>query len=85
MKYKTTLSNGHVMETNSPHEAHNFIPYDDDQKFSVAGATVSRAEFFQATEAARQVAFDKKNKTHKQVRVLYGSSVASYVTKWVAR
>ena len=85
MKYKTTLSNGHIMETNNAHEAHNFLPYDEQQKFFLAGVLVSFAEFLKTTTEAKQAAWDKKNKTHKQVRVLHGSSVASYVTKWIAR
>lgn len=41
-------------------------------------------EFYTAVRDAVDAAWEKKNETHKQVRVLYGSSAASYVTKWIS-
>ena len=84
-RYSTTYSTGHVQETSSAHEARNFCHYDDKQMFRLAGKEVSAVEFFAAVDAAIEAAWEKKNMTHKQVRVLHGSSVASYVTKWVRR
>jgi hypothetical protein len=84
-RYATTYSNGHAAETSSPHEAMNFVNYDDAQTWRVAGKQVTVAEFFAAVRAAVDAAWDKKNQTHKRVRVLHGNSAACYVTKWIPR
>jgi hypothetical protein len=84
-RYATTYSTGHTVESSSPYEAFNWQHHDEEQKFFLSGKPVASAEFYAAIQQARDAAFDKKNKTHKQVRVLYGSSVANYVTKWVRR
>jgi hypothetical protein len=84
-RYATTYSSGHTVESSSPYEAFNWQHHDDNQKFFLSGKSVTAVEFYAAIQQARDVAFDKKNKTHKQVRVLYGSSFANYVTKWVRR
>jgi hypothetical protein len=84
-RYATTYSNGHAVETSSPHEAMNFCNYDDAQTWRVAGKVVTAVEFFAAARAAVDAAWDKKNQTHKRVRVLHGNSVACYVNKWVPR
>lgn len=84
-KYSTVYSNGHSVETSSPHEAANWIFYDDQQTFALAGKPVTSNEFFAAARAAVQEAWDKKSKTHKRVRVLHGSSVACYVEVWARR
>jgi ribose 5-phosphate isomerase RpiB len=83
--YATTYSNGHTVETNSAHEALNFVNYDDAQVWRLAGKQVTATEFFNAVRDAVDAAWDKKNQTHKRVRVLHGSSSASYVTKWIPR
>ena len=84
-RYATTYSNGHTAETSSAHEAHNFGNYDDAQTFRLSGVPVSAAEFFAATAAAMQAAWDKKAETHRRVRVLHGSSAACYVEQWVRK
>ena len=84
-RYATTYSNGFTQETSSAHEATNFINYDDGQVFKLAGKEVAADEFFSAAQAAVDAAWEKKNATHKRVRVLHGTSVASYVNKWVKR
>ena len=83
-RYATTYSNGHTVETSSPHEAFNFRNYDG-QTFALAGKPASAVEFYAAVRVAIDAAWAKKNETHKQVRVLYGSSTGCYVTKWVRR
>ena len=84
-RYATTYSNGHTVESSNMHEAHNFGHYDDAQTFRLAGKPVDASEFFKAVDLAREAAWDKKCETHKRVRVLYGSSVACYVEKWVRK
>jgi hypothetical protein len=84
-RYTTTYSNGHTEETSQWYEANQWVNYDDEQKFFLSGKPVTSVEFYAAVQQAREAAFDKKNKTHKQVRVLYGSSAACYVTKWIPR
>lgn len=84
-KYSTVYSNGYAQETSSPHEAINWVCYDDQQTFALAGKPVTSEEFFAAVRAAVQQAWDKKSETHKRVRVLHGSSVASYVEVWTRR
>lgn len=84
-RYATTYSNGHTEESSQWTWASQWHKYDDQQQFFLSGKPVASEVFFEAIQQARQAAFDKKNKTHKQVRVLYGSSVACYVTKWIPR
>lgn len=84
-RYATTYSNGHTEESSHWTWASQWQKYDEEQKFFLSGKPVTSAEFYAAIQQARDAAFDKKNKTHKQVRVLYGASVASYVTKWIRR
>jgi hypothetical protein len=84
-RYATTYSTGLVFETSSCHEANNIVCYDDQQKFALSGVPVSAEDFYAAANQAVNEAWEKKSKTHKRVRVLYGSSAASYVTKWVRR
>jgi hypothetical protein len=84
-RYATTYSSGHTVESSSPYEAFNWQHHDEEQKFFLSGKPVTSADFYAAIQLARDAAFDKKNKTHKQVRVLHGSSVACYVTKWIPR
>jgi ribose 5-phosphate isomerase RpiB len=84
-RYATTYSTGYAEQTSSPHEAANWRNWDDQQTFALSGKPVSAEEFFAAARAAVQEAWDKKAQTHKRVRVLHGSSVASYVEKWVRK
>jgi hypothetical protein len=84
-RYSTKLSNGHVIETSLAHEASSIQNFDDAQVFLLSGKPVSAQEFYVAVREANDAAFEKKNQTHKRVRVLHGSSVANYVTKWIAR
>lgn len=84
-RFATTLSNGHTLESSSAHEAANWQNYDDAQTFALSGKAVPAVEFYAAAHAAVQQAWDKKSETHKRVRVLHGSSVASYVEKWVRK
>lgn len=84
-RYATTYSNGHAVESSSAHEAMNWANVDDEQTFALSGKPVSAADFYAAANDAVQQAWNKKSVTHKRVTVLHGSSVASYVTKWVKR
>lgn len=84
-RYATTYSNGHTVETSSAHEANNFVKYDEAQTFALSGKPVSSDDFYSAVRVACDTAWDKKNQTHKRVRVLYGNSVACHVNKWVRR
>lgn len=84
-RYSTTYSTGYTVETSSPHEANNWVNYDDAQKFFLSGKPASVEEFFAAARESIQAKWDKKLETHKRVRVLYGSSVACYVEKWVQK
>ena len=84
-RYSTTYSNGHTEETSSPHEANNWVNYDDAQIFALSGVPVPAVEFYAAARAAIAAAWDKKNETHKRVRVRHGSSAACYVEKWISR
>lgn len=84
-RYATIYSNGFTQETSSAHEAVNFINYGDGQVFKLAGREVDVAEFFSAARSAVDDAWEKKNTTHKRVRVLHGNSAACYVNKWVKR
>lgn len=84
-RYSTTYSNGHTVETSRPHEANCWINYDDQQIFRLSGNVVTAEEFYFAVLKAVEAAWDKKNETHKRVRVLHGSSAANYVEKWIPR
>lgn len=84
-RYSTTYSNGFTQETSNAHEAQNFHFLEDAQIWRLAGKQVTYTVFFAAVQEAIDAAWEKKNQTHKQVRVLHGSSVACYVTKWVRR
>lgn len=84
-RYATTYSNGHTVESSSAHEANNFGNYDDAQTFRLAGAPVTAAEFFAATTAAMQAAWDKKSETHRRVSVQHGATHLSRVEKWVRK
>jgi hypothetical protein len=84
-RYSTTYSNGHTEETSSAVDANHFQNYDEAQTFRLSGKDVSAAEFFFSTRTAMQAAWDKKAETHKRVRVLYGSSAACYVEKWIRK
>ena len=84
-RYSTTYSNGHTAETSSAHEAYNFVNYDDAQTFRIAGVAVSAAEFFAATDAAMQAAWDKKALTHRRVSVQHGATHLGRVEKWVRK
>jgi len=54
-------------------------------KFFFVGKEVSAQDWFTLVYAAVDAAWDKKNLTHKRVKVLYGSSAACYIEKWVRR
>ncbi len=84
-RYSTTLSNGHVMESSSAHEAHNFQHYDAAQTFALSGKPVSAAEFRAAVDSAIEAAWAKKLETHKRVNVQHGATHLARVTKWVRR
>jgi hypothetical protein len=84
-RYATTYSNGHTVESGSAHEAHNFGSYDDAQTFRLAGAQVGAAEFFAATAAAMQAAWDTKTETHRRVSVQHGATHLARVEKWVRK
>ena len=82
-RYATTYSNGHTIETSLSHEASNIQNFDDAQLFFLSGKPVIAQEFYAAAQQANNAKLAKKEQTHKKVRVLYGSSAASYVNKWV--
>jgi len=82
-RYTTTYSNGHTVETSLAHEAINIQNFDDAQIFFLSGKPVAAAEFYADAQQAMAAKLAKKEQTHKKVRVLYGSSAACYVAKWV--
>lgn len=84
-RYSTTYSNGHTDESSRAHDAINWHNYDDQQTFRLSGKQVTAQEFYAAVREAVEAAWDKKNETHKRVRVLHGSSAANYVEKWIPR
>lgn len=52
-------------------------------KFYLKGVEVTSATYATESENLHKQWYERKCKTHKEVRVLHGSSVACYVTKWV--
>lgn len=86
--FKLEFPNGFVVEwkksdhyqATSPHSVGN-AP--DGTKYFIKNKEVSRIDYINESAALHSQWFENKCKTHKQVRVLYGSSVACYVTKWV--
>lgn len=84
-RFATTYPNGHTVETSSAHEAQSIQNYGNAQAFFLSGDPVSPVKFFSEVECAVGAAWDKKSTTHKRVRMLHGSSAASYVEKWVKR
>jgi hypothetical protein len=82
-RYTTTYSNGHTAETSLAHEAINIQNFDDAQLFFLSGKPVTAAEFYADAQQAMASKLAKKEQTHKKIRVLYGSSAACYVSKWV--
>lgn len=84
-RFSTTYSSGQTVESSSPHEAFNFVNYDDAQQFFLSGKLATAAEFYEAAANGVTGWKVKKLATHKRVRVLHGSSVASYVEKWVRK
>jgi hypothetical protein len=83
-RYSVTYQNGHRQETSSCHEAANFVNYEG-STFFLSGRPTAPAVFFGEVSDACHAAWEKKAETHKRVRVLHGSSVASYVEKWVRK
>lgn len=83
-RYATQLSNGHRIETSSPHEARNVQNYDGAQLFFLGGEPVSAAAFYADAGEACAAAWAKKEQTHRRASVLFGSS-SSRVTKWVRK
>jgi len=84
-RYSVRYSSGHICESSNPNEAVNWHNQEDGQRYMIKGVDVSPEVFFADVVKVREAAFNKKNATHKQVRVLHGSSATCYVTKWVAR
>jgi hypothetical protein len=85
-KFVTVHSNGFKEESSHAYEANNFRFYgDESQKFFISGKEVTSGDFFEIVKSNLVSAFDKKNQTHKRVKVLHGSSGACYVEKWVKR
>lgn len=84
-RFATTYSNGFTQETSNVNEAFNFMMMEETQKFFLKGVEVSYDDFYQECVQLRDAAYAKKCETHKKVVVLHGSSVASYVTKWVKK
>lgn len=85
MRYATTLTNGHTMETNSPHEAQNFTHYSTGQTFALFGKPVAADEFYVAVREAVESAWAKKCETHRRVSVQHGATHLSRVEKWVRK
>lgn len=85
MRYATTLTNGHTMETNSAHEAQSFTHYSTGQTFALFGKPVTAEEFFLRVREAVQSAWDKKCETHRRVSVQHGATHLSRVEKWVRK
>jgi len=85
-KYAVEYANGHRDEFTASqcHQAKQVSNYDG-TRFFLADAEVTGEVWFAAVHAAIDAAWDKKNQTHKRVRVLHGTSVACYVEKWVRR
>jgi hypothetical protein len=75
---------GHLEETSSPFEAKIGVPCDG-CRFYVRGKEVAAEAYLATVALAREQWFEKKETTHKRVRVLYGSSAGCYVEKWVRK
>ena len=71
-------------EASSPFEAKSYVPADG-CRFFLRGVEVTADEYMADVSAARDAKLAKKEQTHKRVRVLYGSSGACYVEKWVRK
>ena len=84
-RYATTYSNGHTVETSSPHDAINFVNYDDAQLWFLKGKQVSAEVFFSVIREACEAYLENKMETHKQVRVRHGSSVLGFKTIWIRK
>ena len=84
-RYTTDYGNGRIVSTSSPHEANSWVNYENGQRFFLSGKEVSALDFYTATREAVDAAWNKKLETHKRVRVLHGSSVGCYVTKWIRK
>jgi hypothetical protein len=54
-------------------------------KYYLKNKQVTREEYLNESEALHAQWHENKCKTHKQIRVLHGSSFACYVTKWVKK
>lgn len=85
MRYETTLTNGHTMETNNPHEAQNFTHYTTEQTFSLFGKPVAAEKFYAAVREAVEAAWGKKCETHRRVSVQRGATHLGRVEKWVRK
>jgi hypothetical protein len=83
--YTTKFTNGHIIETSNVYDARQIQNYGDGQTFFLSGKPVSYLEFFETVCDVIDAKQDKKELTHKKIRVLYGSSVACYVNIWVRR
>lgn len=82
-RYKTIFSSGTVLETNLSYEAINIQNYDDAQLFFLSDTPVTALGFFEAVRKAEDARLEKKEQTHKKVRMLHGSSAGNYVYKWI--
>lgn len=85
-KYSVEYANGFRQEFTGAqaNQAKQVVNYDG-SRFFLAGVEVDAAVWFSAVGSACDAAWAKKNETYKRVRVLYGSSSACYVEKWVRR
>lgn len=85
-RWSITYANGFTEEFTAAqcHQAKQVVNHPG-TKFFFVGKEISAPDWFTMVLDACQQAWDKKNTTHKRVRVLHGSSVACYVEKWVRR
>jgi hypothetical protein len=83
--FVTVLSNGFTygFTKADPWGAANFVRYDDQQKFFLAGVEVTPEAFYSEARALIEAWNERKGSTHRLVRVRHGSSVLSFVWKWI--
>jgi hypothetical protein len=84
--FKIVLPNGSVSEWKKSDYRDAFFQVGyarDGDKFFLKNKEVTRELFNKECENLCDAWYERKCKTYKEVRVLHGSSVACYVTKWV--
>lgn len=85
-RFTINYANGFTQEFSAAqcYEANN-TQNSGTETYMLSGQPVGAGEFYAAVDAACAAKLAKKEETHKRVKVLYGSSAACYVTKWVRK